>query len=169
MSAAITARTFTILYNLVAKRCQDTSSDGLQNAKDGINDVIKELTREFKKLPAQLIGWDKTQFVSPSVGTGIQSFTIASNITKIENVIWISNNSEQFVLDQITDDQDWWQKTDQNSQGDPLIFRVHLPDNNGNNTIETWPGASSGWQSYSGGKLYYTYWSQLSQLCASPP
>ncbi len=105
-------------------------------------------------------------FISPSVGVGIQNNNLANNISKIENVFWISNNSEQKILRQITDDEEWLSLTDQNSQGDPAVFRVLLPASDGNNKIQTWPGCSSGWQNYSGGKIYYTYWAELAQLSA---
>lgn len=160
---ALQARQFSVLYNLVAKICQDQSTDGVANAKQAVNTIIQEVSKQFK-LPQMLIGQDQAAFVSPTVGIGVQQLTLATNVSRVENVYWIDNSSVVWPLEQISDDLAWLERVDQNSQGNPLIYRVFLPNSAGNNVIQIWTAPGSGWVSQSGGKLYYTYWSELVQL-----
>jgi hypothetical protein len=154
---------FSITYNNVATVCQDVSSNGIANSKLGINTVILALSRRFK-FPQKLVGSNNDVFVTPLVGAGVQQITIANDVDRIENVWWIDESSENWMLDQITDDQEWLLNTDSNTQGQPLVYRVLLPNNSGNNIMQIWEGPSTAWVSQSGGKLYYSYWQQLVKL-----
>lgn len=160
-----TARTFTVLYNLVAQICQDQSTEGLTNAKSGINTIIKEITREFK-LPTIFKGQDNSVYVSPSISTGPQLITLATDVVRLENVFWVENASNIYQLEEVVSDEDWLKKTDMNTQGDPYLYRDFETDSAGNHKIEIWPSPNSGWVSKTTGKLNYTYWAQLAQLSA---
>lgn len=158
-----TARTFLQLYTSVAAKCQDLSSDGLSSAKDGINTVIKEITREFK-LPEMFKGQDSSIFVTPSVGVGPQLITLASDISRLESVWWVDNVATIWPLVEIQSDEDWLIQTDMDSDGDPVVYRQFQPDNAGNHKIQIWTAPNTGWVAKSAGKLLYSYWAQLSQL-----
>ena len=157
---------FSVTYNAVAKVCQDTSPDGIVNAKLGINTTILALSRRFK-FPQKLVGRNNDIFVTPLIGgEGTQEIIIANDVDRIENVWWIDNSSEIWILDQITDDQEWLQNIDESSPGQPFIYRVFLPNNAGNNAIQIWESPNTSWQQQSGGTLYYSYWQQLVKLSA---
>lgn len=160
-----TARAFSVLYDLVGKICQDESTTGDTIAKTSINTIIKELTREFK-LPTIFKGQDNSVYVTPSAGTGPQLITLATDIVRLENVFFIENSSNVFTLDEVQSDQAWLEQTDQDSSGDPVLYRDWQTDSAGNHKIQIWKSPNSSWISKSGGRLYYTYWAQLSQLSA---
>jgi hypothetical protein len=159
----MTARQFSVLYGLVAQICQDESSNGKANAKVAINTIIKELTREFE-LPQMMKGQDQSVYVTPIVGVGPQFLTLATDIIRLENVFWVDNSSQIFQLEEIESDEEWLSTIDENSDGDPLVYRDFETDSAGNHKIQIWPSPGAGWVSKSGGKLYYTYWAQLAQL-----
>lgn len=160
-----TARAFSVLYALVAKICQDQSTDGLLNAKSGINTVIKELTREFK-LPSIFKGQDNSVYVTPTQAVGPQLITLASDIVRLSNVFWIDNSRQIFQLTEIESDDEWLQAIDMNRDGDPSIYRDFQTNSAGVPQIQIWPGPSSSWVSRSSQRIYYTYWAQLAQLSA---
>lgn len=162
-----TARTFVTLYTLVAKRCQDLSPDGLQSAKDGINTVIRELTKMFK-LPEMFKGYDQSIFVTLPVAVGVQTTSLNADVVRVENVWWIDNAETNWPLDLIENDEDWLNQTDNFSTGQPYAYRYFQPSSgNANAQLQTWMGANTSWITQSnGGKLYYSYWAQLSQLSA---
>lgn len=160
------ARQFSILYNKVAQICQDLSSDGIAQAKDGINTVIKELTKKFK-LPEMFKGYDNSVFVSPPVGIGVQTLTLANDVVRLSNVWWIENTSDNWPLEEVIDDIDWNARTDNNSTGQPTLFRYFQPSSgNSNAQLQIWMGANSSWLAQCNGKLFYSYWAQLAQLSA---
>lgn len=158
-----TARTFLQLYTSVATKGQDLSANGLSSAKDGINTIIKEITREFK-LPEMFKGQDSSVFVTPSIGKGPQLLTLANDISRLESVWWVDNSATIYTLDEIQSDQDWLNQTDMDSDGDPDVYRQFQPDNAGNHKIQIWTAPNTGWVSKSGGNLLYSYWAQLVQL-----
>lgn len=158
-----TARQFSVLYNLVAQICQDQSTEGLTNAKTGINTIIKELTREFK-LPEMFKGQDSDVYVTPAIGVGPQSLTLATDVSRVENVWWVDNAATIYELDEIQSDDMWLTETDMDSTGDPVVYRDFQPNNAGDHKLQIWTAPNTGWVSKSGGKLYYSYWSQLVQL-----
>lgn len=161
--AANTPDTFVTTYTNVATVAQDTSTNGLANAKLGINTVILALSRRFK-FPQKLVGSNNDIYVPLTIGTGTQQVTIAVDVDRIENVWWIDSSSEMWILDQITDDEMWLQLIDESTSGQPLIYRVLLPNNAGNNVLQIWQAPNSSWISQSSNKLYYSYWQQLVKL-----
>ena len=158
------ARAFSVLYNLVAQKAQDQSAQGLINAQVAINDVIKEITREFK-LPGMLKGIQNDIFVSPVVGVGPQNLVIASDMRSIENV-WYIEGGETYELEQATSDEDWIESTDETTSGDPEIFRVFPMDSAGNNKMQIWPSPNSSFIANALGQVFYSYWAQLVPLVA---
>lgn len=159
-----TARQFSVLYNKVATVCGDLSTDGIAQAKDGINTIIKEITKKFD-LPQMFKGADKSVFVTPTVGYGTQLLSLAPDVVRVTNVWWQDNASTNWPLDEITNDSDWLQDTDNDSDGDPVVFRYFQPSSiNVNAQMEIWTAPNTGWVSKSGGFLYYSYWAQLAQL-----
>lgn len=162
---SLTTNTFSYFYNKIATACQDQSTGGIVQAKDGVNTVIKEITREFK-LPEMFKGQDQTVFVSPSVGVGPQQLTLATDIVRLSDVYWVDNVSTVFELVEVPGDKDWNNQIDFSSTGDPAIYRYFQPNSAGLAKIQIWTAPNAGWIAKSGGKLYYTYWAQLSQLSA---
>lgn len=150
----------------MATICQDQSTNGMTQAKDGINTIIKELTREFK-LPQMFKGQDRSVFVTPTIGTGTQLLNLAADVSSLSTVFWVDNNSTINQLTEVPGDEDWNEMTDVNSTGDPVVYRYFQPSNTTQSSVaqlEIWTAPQSGWVSKSGGKLYYTYWAQLAQL-----
>lgn len=159
------ARQFSLLYQKVQTICQDQSSEGKTQAQDGINTVIRELTKMFN-MPQQFKGWDKSVFVSPTATVGVQTLSLNSDVVRVENVWWIDQAQTNWELDEIQSDEDWLSQTDNYQSDQPLIYRYFQPANVSYATpqMQIFPGATSAWISQSGGKLYYSYWSQLVQL-----
>lgn len=163
---ALTTNTFSYFYNKVASICQDLSTNGIAQAKDGVNTIIKELTREFK-MPQMFKGQDRSAFVSPSVGFGTQLLSLATDVVSLSSVYWVDNAQTIYQLTEIPGDSDWNEMTDFDSQGDPVAYRYFQPSNTGQSSvaqIEIWTAPNTGWISKANGKLYYTYWAQLAQL-----
>ncbi len=161
-----TARQFSVLYNLVATICGDLSSNGLSQAQNSINTTIKKINSEFK-MPEFFKGYDNSIFVTPTVGVGTQILSLASDVVRLENVWWIDNAQTNWPLDEITSDSEWLSVTDKFSTIEPEVYRYFQPSaNNANAQIQIWPAANSAWIQQSGGKLYYSYWSQFAQLSA---
>lgn len=161
-----TARQFSLLYNKVAQICQDLSPNGIIQAKDGINTVIREMTKMFK-LPEMFKGQDNSIFVTPTLGTGTQLINMASDMVRLSNVWWVDNAQTIWPLTEITNDSDWLVQTDQDSTGDPVVYRYFQPSSGGSlSQLEIWTAPDAGWVSKSNGKLYYSYWAQLAQLSA---
>lgn len=159
-----TARQFSVLYNKTAKICQDLSTDGISQAKDGINTVIRELTKKFK-MPEMFKGYDQSIFVSPTVGIGVQTLSLNADVVRVENVWWIDNAQTNWNLDEIDNDEDWINQTDNFSSGQPYAYRYFQPSSgNANAQLQIWMSPNSMWISQSGGKLFYSYWAQLAQL-----
>jgi hypothetical protein len=154
---------FSVTYNNVALVCQDTSTNGLSNAKLGINTVILALSRRFR-FPQKLVGADNSVYVTPAIGAGVQILNIANDVDRIENVWWVDLASTIWILDQITDDEEWLQSVDENTSGQPIIFRTFIPASSGYNVMQIWEGPNAAWVSESTGKLYYSYWQQLTKL-----
>lgn len=159
-----TARQFSILYGKTAQICQDLSSTGLSQAKDGINTVIKELTRDFK-LPEMFKGYDNSIFVTPPIGIGVQTVSLAPDLVRLSNVWWIDNAQTNWQLDEIDNDRDWTASVDNFSTGQPNIYRYFQPSSgNANAQLQIFMAPNTSWVNQSGGKLYYSYWAQLAQL-----
>lgn len=159
-----TARTFTVLYNLVATIGQDLSTNGISQAKTGINTVIKELTRSFK-LPEMFKGYDNSIFIVPTIGIGVQTYSLNSDVVRLSNVWWVENSSDNWQLEEINNDIDWNLQTDNSSTGQPTIYRYFQPSSgNANTQLQVWMGANSSWLAQCNSKLYYSYWAQLAQL-----
>ena len=159
-----TARQFSVLYNLVAGICGDLSTNGIAQAKSGINTTIKKINSEFN-MPAFFKGADKSIFVTPTVGFGTQILTLASDFVRMSNVWWQDNASTNWPLQEITNDSDWLDETDNDSDGDPVVFRTFQPSSiEVTAQIEIWTAPNTGWVSKSGGILYYSYWAQFAQL-----
>ena len=92
------ARSFLTLYTIVAANCQDESTAGITQAKDAINSVIKDITREFD-LPQQFLGRDGVA-LALTAGTGRKSFTLATDVKKLSKV-WFEQNGIIETLDEI--------------------------------------------------------------------
>ena len=158
------ARQFSLLYNKVAKNCGDLSTDGITQAKDGINAIIKKINSEFD-MPAFFKGADKSVFVTPTVGWGTQILTLASDFVRMSNVWWQDNASTNWPLEEITNDSDWLDETDNDSTGDPVVFRTFQPSSiEVTAQLEIWTAPNTGWVNKSSGILYYSYWAQFAQL-----
>jgi hypothetical protein len=159
-----TARQFSVLYNLVAGICGDLSTNGIVQAKSGINTVIKKINSEFD-MPSFFKGADKSVYVTPSVGVGTQILTLASDFVRMSNVWWQDNASTNWPLTEITNDDDWLDETDSDSTGDPVVFRTFQPSSiEVTAQMEIWTSPNTGWVSKAGGLLYYSYWAQFAQL-----
>lgn len=157
------ARQFSLLYGKVQTICQDQSSNGTVQAKDGVNTVIRELTKMFK-MPQMFKGYDNSVFVTPSVGIGVIKVALGvTDLVSLSDVWWIDESEENWPLSEITNDGDWLSMTDNFSTGQPSIFR-YFQQSSSNPQMQIWQGPNSAWALQSGGKLYFSYWAQLAQL-----
>lgn len=159
------ARNYQTLYQKVQQICQDLSTEGMIQAQDGINTIIRELTKMFN-MPQQFKGWDNSVFVTPSIATGVQTLSLNSDVVRVENIWWIDNAQTNWELTEIQSDEDWLAQTDNYQSDQPLIYRYFQPANVSYAApqLQIFPGATASWIAQSGGKLYYTYWAQLTQL-----
>ena len=163
---ALTTNTFSYFYNKIATICQDQSTNGIAQASDAVNTVIKEITREFR-LPEMFKGQDQSAYVRPTIGLGTQLLSLAADVSRLSTVYWVDNAETIYQLTEIPGDSDWNEMTDFQSTGDPVVFRYFQPSNINQSSvaqIEIWSAPNQGWLSKSNGNLYYTYWAQLAQL-----
>lgn len=165
---AITTNNFSYFYNKIATICQDQSANGLSQAKDAVNTVIKKLTAEFK-FPQMFKGFDQSIYINLSSLSlpqdGVMTLTLSqTDIVRLSDVFWVDNNQGIQRLQEVPGDQDWNDTVDDNSNGDPAIFRSFQPSNAGTTKLQLWPGINQGWVNKTDGNLFYTYWAQLSQL-----
>lgn len=159
-----TARQYSVLQNLVATICQDLSANGLFQAGVGINTIIKEINREFK-MPNFFKGWDNSVTVIPIVGTGVQTLPLASDLVSLSNVWWVDNAQTNWQLIEIPGDMDWNEMTDQDSTGDPVVYRYFTTSTTYSSPqLQIWTAPNQGWVQKSTGLLYYSYWAQFGQL-----
>ena len=157
------ARQFSVLYDIVGRNAQDESPGGDTDARDAINETIRQLLAEFD-VPQLLLGFDGGVTVTPTATTGPMTLSLAADVKTVVSV-WYTISGVITRLGYVKSQDEWLKLTDTDSDGDPALWRF-LPQSGATAArIQAWPGASASWLT-NATNLKYAYWGQLTTLSA---
>ena len=151
-------RAYSTLYDLVGRNCQDEATTGDTLAKEAIVQTVQEISRDFK-IPWQIRGRTGNQTLSLTATAGPASISpLQTDIQHISR-IYYALNGVIFDLERIESEEEWLEKTDSDSTGDPIYYKDYEMGETGTagtREIVVWPGPSSSFISlYTNLKIIY--------------